>query len=104
MALNMKRDNGGAAIQAFCPDPALCLAPQIIISGATYTLERSAYPAAFIRFFSTGDVQVYLNGMTTAFMTYPGGGLWDLILDDDVYSVSFVNNTGGSVTLQMWGR
>jgi hypothetical protein len=104
MALNMKRDNGGAAIQAFCPDPAMCQVPQAIANAATYTLERATIPISFIRFLSTGAVQVYLNGQTTAYLTFQANTIYDLALDDNVTSISFVNNTGAGITLEIWGR
>lgn len=98
---NMLREKSGQVVQGFTPDPEKCQVPVSINAAATSSLTVTGWTA--VRFKSTADVRVYLNALTTKYLTFGGAEIHTLVIHPDVDTLVFSNAGAAAISVEVWG-
>lgn len=107
--LALRRDRYASPIQAFIPKPSLCMVPIVITNGDSFTFgagsgyDHDITDYMVLNLSPSADITRYFNDDATKTKTLPSGQDSMILLDEDVVSVTLVNNSGSSVTVEVEG-
>lgn len=89
-------------IQGFSPRAEFCQVPETITAGSTYS-DLDISDMTGVAFRPSADVQVYLNGYSTKYLTFDGAVTHVLPINNSITSIAFKNAGAASLTLELWG-
>ena len=98
---NLVIDAKGASVQGFSPDPDKVQELVAMPDGTTWHVTVEGWLA--IMFSSTEVVQVYVNEINDATLTFPGDEQHCIIINSKMSQLTFVNNSGSVATVEVWG-
>lgn len=94
-------DKGYSPIQGHASDPAKDSAPVTINAGGTTFVTVTGWMS--IKWYTTGDVQVYLNDQTTKYFPYAGNEWHGEVIHPSTTKFHFKNPGAAAVTLYYRG-